>query len=109
MLTHRLEKYTLTRTTSHLPKATPVLVCPIAGDQFQNAQKAEELGVGMWVDRPDCHSDDLSETAATYRAEVAAKLQQISDQHQTFKKKCNGIKCPVDRRTRCCNMYSQYT
>ena len=72
-----------------------MLVCPTAGDQFQNAHKAEELGVGMWVDRPEaknCHSDECLRTAAAYRADVAAKLQQISEHHQSFKKACHKTK-----------------
>ena len=60
-----------------LSQETPLLVCPTAGDQFDNARLATRLGIGLWVDRPNPDAGGEAAAAAAYRAEVAAKLKQV--------------------------------
>ena len=70
-----------------LSQETPLLVCPTAGDQFDNARLAARLGIGLWADRPDPDAGGEAAAAAAYRAEVAAKLTQlVADEGGGFKR-----------------------
>ena len=70
-----------------LSQETPLLVCPTAGDQFDNARLAARLGIGLWADRPDPDAGGEAAAAAAHRAEVAAKLTQlVADEGGGFKR-----------------------
>jgi UDP:flavonoid glycosyltransferase YjiC (YdhE family) len=71
----------------------PVVVCPTAGDQFDNAAKAEELGVGKKVDRPDPPADPAAATAAAsgYRSAVAAALREVIRADSPYQKNVDGV------------------
>merc|ERR1712110_1393603 len=63
--------------TEALANKVPVVVCPGLGDQFLNAQKAVDMGVGLKVDRPDPDAGHEEDAAAAYRADVAAALRAV--------------------------------
>jgi len=63
--------------TEALASKVPIVVCPGLGDQFLNAQKAVDMGVGLKVDRPDPDAGHEEEAAASYRADVAAALRAV--------------------------------
>ena len=60
-----------------LMNATPMVVCPTAGDQFDNARLAVDLGVGLDAGRPDPDPGSEAAAAAAYRAHVAAQLRAV--------------------------------
>ena len=76
-----------------LSYATPLLVCPTAGDQFDNARTAARPRVGLWVDRPDPDCGGEADAAAAYRSEVAAKLRLLLEPSAPFKK---AAQCQAD-------------
>uniref|UniRef100_A0A7S1S597 Uncharacterized protein n=1 Tax=Alexandrium catenella TaxID=2925 RepID=A0A7S1S597_ALECA len=63
--------------TEAMANATPVVVCPGFGDQIINASRAEALGVGRKVDRPDCDAGREQGAAAAYQRDVAAALMGV--------------------------------
>mmetsp|Transcript_47257 Transcript_47257/g.113352 ORF Transcript_47257/g.113352 Transcript_47257/m.113352 type:complete len:248 (+) Transcript_47257:899-1642(+) len=63
--------------TEALSAGVPVVVCPGFGDQFVNAQKAEDLGVGAQVERPMPTQGQEAAAAACYRAEVTLALRRV--------------------------------
>merc|ERR1719401_387081 len=76
-----------------ISQATPVLVCPTAIDQFDNARQAEELGIGLWVNRPDCDSTVGAALRAmrTYRAEVREKLINLVRPEAPFRGRVTAL------------------
>ena len=54
----------------------PLVVCPGFADQPVNAAKAERLGVGLKVDRPEV--GDNAEAVAAYRAGVVQALRRVA-------------------------------
>merc|ERR1712066_48953 len=63
--------------TEALANKVPVVVCPGLGDQFVNAQKAVDMGVGLKVDRPDPDAGHEIEAIVAYRADVKAALLEV--------------------------------
>mmetsp|Transcript_66240 Transcript_66240/g.191204 ORF Transcript_66240/g.191204 Transcript_66240/m.191204 type:complete len:540 (-) Transcript_66240:307-1926(-) len=63
--------------TESLASGAPVVVCPGFGDQPVNARKAEALGVGLQVPRPEPDEEQAAEAAARYRADVAEALRRV--------------------------------
>jgi len=63
--------------TEALSLGTPLVVCPGFGDQFTNARKAVDLGVGLQVERPMPDEDQEAPAAASYRTEVAAAVRRV--------------------------------
>merc|ERR1719198_2870305 len=57
---------------------TAVVVCPGFGDQIVNSRKAENLGVGLKVDRPDPDAGAETEAIARYSADVSSALRKVS-------------------------------
>lgn len=74
-----------------LSQATPVLVCPTAGDQFDNAKKAEELGVGLDAGRPDSNPGEEEAAMKAHRDSVAAKLKAVSRADGRYKQAVDKI------------------
>lgn len=68
--------------TEGLASAAPLVVCPGFGDQVVNARKAETLGIGLSVLRPDCEEGGEATAAAEYRGEVAAALRHVADEEK---------------------------
>ena len=60
-----------------LSTSVPMVVCPGFGDQFENAAKAESLGVGLKVDRPMDPVDKAASQALAYREAAAASLRKV--------------------------------
>jgi len=63
--------------TEALANAAPVVVCPGFGDQAVNARKAERLGVGLQVPRPEPEAGGETAAAAAFRACVASALREV--------------------------------
>lgn len=63
--------------TEGIASATPLVVCPGFGDQVINSHKAEALGVGVRVDRPDCALGGEAAASAAYRSAVSAALLEV--------------------------------
>jgi len=63
--------------TEGLACGVPLLVCPGFGDQVVNAEKAEVMGVGKQVPRPDPDAGHEAAAAAQYRADVAERLRCV--------------------------------
>jgi len=64
--------------TESLASGAPVVVCPGFGDQPVNARRAEALGVGLQVPRPEPEIKAAAEAAARYRADVVEALRRVS-------------------------------
>lgn len=60
--------------TEALSVGAPLVVCPGFGDQVANANRAQVLGVGVKVDRPDQCGDK-------YEASVAEAIRSVVDTH----------------------------
>jgi len=60
-----------------LSNAAPLVVCPGFGDQAVNARKAEALGVGAQVLRPQPEEGSEAAAAAQYRSEVSVALRRV--------------------------------
>jgi len=63
--------------TEALASAVPLVVCPGFGDQPVNARKAEALGVGIQVPRPEPELGNEASAAAGYRTAVASALRKV--------------------------------
>jgi len=74
-----------------LAAGTPVLVCPGFGDQFANADKAVNIGVGLKVDRPEPAIGAEAAAAEGYQAEIFKKLQEVM-RNEDFKAKAAHFK-----------------
>lgn len=57
-----------------LSQGVPMVVCPTAGDQFDNAKKAVELGAGFDAGRPDPDPGCEKAAVEAYIDDVSAKL-----------------------------------
>jgi len=64
--------------TEALAHSTPVVVCPGLADQHVNARKAEQLGVGLKVERPYPLASEAAAVRKTYRTQVAQALREVS-------------------------------
>ncbi|CAE7649312.1 yojK, partial [Symbiodinium pilosum] len=60
-----------------LTVGTPMLVCPGFGDQLATAAKAEQMGLGLKVDRPKKQEDGSGEVISNYEAAIAQGLQEM--------------------------------
>jgi len=60
-----------------LANSAPLVVCPGFGDQPVNARKAEALGVGLQVPRPEPEEGCEAAAAAQYRNDVTAALLRV--------------------------------
>lgn len=67
-----------------LANGVPIVVCPGFGDQVVNARRADDIGIGLKVDRPDPDAGKELEAAAAYRDEVKQALRQVLEE-QSFK------------------------
>mmetsp|Transcript_95171 Transcript_95171/g.241882 ORF Transcript_95171/g.241882 Transcript_95171/m.241882 type:complete len:218 (+) Transcript_95171:1-654(+) len=78
--------------TEGLASGVPLLVCPGFGDQVVNAEKAEVMGVGLQVPRPDPDAGDEAIAAAQYRADVAERLRHVCSEKAYLEKasECAG-------------------
>jgi len=56
---------------------TPVVACPGFADQFGNARKAVNLGVGLKVDRPDPNAGQEADAQMQYRGAVCNALRTV--------------------------------
>lgn len=63
--------------TEALSEGVPVVVCPGFGDQAVNAQKAEDLGVGLQVERPEPDAGKEVAAAQAYRKNVRSTLLEV--------------------------------
>jgi len=61
-----------------LVHGTPVVVCPGFSDQIVNSRKAEALGVGLKVDRPDPDFGAAAAAAAQYRSDVKEAVLEVA-------------------------------
>lgn len=64
--------------TEALSTATPVVVCPGFGDQVVNARKADALGVGLQVPRPEPEAGGEAVALRRYRMDVVAALRRVA-------------------------------
>eukprot|EP00929_Paragymnodinium_shiwhaense_P015879 TRINITY_DN12398_c0_g1_i2.p1 TRINITY_DN12398_c0_g1~~TRINITY_DN12398_c0_g1_i2.p1 ORF type:complete len:508 (+),score=107.92 TRINITY_DN12398_c0_g1_i2:66-1589(+) len=60
-----------------ISNAAPLVVCPGFGDQIMNSDKAESLGIGVKVGRPDCEPGSEAAASTRYRSAVAAALSKV--------------------------------
>lgn len=74
-----------------LANGVPLVVCPGFGDQVVNARRAEDIGIGLQVDRPDPDAGKEPEAAAAYayRTEVSHALRRVLKE-QSFKNAAVG-------------------
>jgi len=63
--------------TEALANAVPMVVCPGFGDQAVNARKAEQLGVGLQVPRPEPEAFGEATAIAAFRADVSGALGMV--------------------------------
>eukprot|EP00928_Gymnodinium_smaydae_P035108 TRINITY_DN2476_c0_g2_i2.p1 TRINITY_DN2476_c0_g2~~TRINITY_DN2476_c0_g2_i2.p1 ORF type:complete len:541 (-),score=111.38 TRINITY_DN2476_c0_g2_i2:144-1706(-) len=66
--------------TEGLASAVPLVVCPGFADQPLNAQRAEDLGVGLQVPRPDPPEGAEAEALAQYRKDIVDALRRVYSQ-----------------------------
>uniref|UniRef100_A0A7S2N2S6 UDP-glycosyltransferases domain-containing protein n=1 Tax=Zooxanthella nutricula TaxID=1333877 RepID=A0A7S2N2S6_9DINO len=64
--------------TEALSAGVPLVVCPGFGDQAVNARKAEALGVGLQVPRPDPDGGEEATAAAEFRASAGAAARRVA-------------------------------
>eukprot|EP00928_Gymnodinium_smaydae_P053231 TRINITY_DN37272_c0_g1_i1.p1 TRINITY_DN37272_c0_g1~~TRINITY_DN37272_c0_g1_i1.p1 ORF type:complete len:516 (-),score=44.00 TRINITY_DN37272_c0_g1_i1:263-1810(-) len=63
--------------TEALAHETPMVVCPVFGDQIVNAAKAETIGVGLQVPRPYPGEGEEGVAAMQYRKDVAMAARRV--------------------------------
>jgi len=75
--------------TEALSSAVPVVVCPGFGDQATNAKKAEAMGVGLQVPRPEPAEGGEASAAEAFRQSVATALRRVAAE-PPFKQRASG-------------------
>lgn len=82
--------------TEALSCGVPVMVCPGFGDQVVNAHKAEKLGVGLFVARPDAEPGMEKSVAMQYQTDVSQALTAIFAQ-ASFRDEARGCQERLQR------------
>ena len=82
-------------TTESLHAGKPVLVLPLFGDQYENAQRVKEKGLGIRLDPTYCSEDELLSSVDTLLADEGLAQSMISIGERI--RKSNDKKVVADR------------